>query len=92
MNVDRVTITINMVDPEIGTKIYPWIFYRQALHRPRSLADPARTTDAGPRMLTARRHPDQDQLGHDPGVNDEHLVEVNRWVKERGASCITSCR
>ena len=26
MNVDHVTITINMVDPEIGAKIYPWIF------------------------------------------------------------------
>jgi len=28
MNVDHVTITINMVDPEIGAKIYPWIFYQ----------------------------------------------------------------
>ena len=28
MNIDHVTITINMVDPEIGAKIYPWIFYR----------------------------------------------------------------
>ena len=27
MNIDHVTITINMVDPEIGAKIYPWIFY-----------------------------------------------------------------
>ena len=25
--VDHVTITINMVDPEVGQKIYPWIFY-----------------------------------------------------------------
>ena len=28
MNVDHVTITINMVDPEIGAKIYPWIYYQ----------------------------------------------------------------
>ncbi|WP_430323756.1 radical SAM protein, partial [Salmonella enterica] len=27
-NVDHVTITINMVDPEIGAQIYPWIFYK----------------------------------------------------------------
>jgi nitrogen fixation protein NifB len=27
-NVDHVTITINMVDPEMGAKIYPWIFYK----------------------------------------------------------------
>jgi len=25
-NIDHVTITINCVDPEIGAKIYPWIF------------------------------------------------------------------
>lgn len=28
-NIDHVTITINMVDPEIGAKIYPWIFYNK---------------------------------------------------------------
>ena len=28
MNVDHVTITINMIDPEIGSRIYPWIFYK----------------------------------------------------------------
>lgn len=26
-NVEHVTITINMINPEIGAKIYPWIFY-----------------------------------------------------------------
>jgi nitrogen fixation protein NifB len=26
--VDHVTITINMVDPEVGQHIYPWIFYK----------------------------------------------------------------
>merc|ERR1712000_334142 len=26
-NIDHVTITINCVDPEIGAKIYPWIFW-----------------------------------------------------------------
>ncbi len=28
MNIDHVTVTSNMVDPEIGAKIYPWIFYK----------------------------------------------------------------
>ena len=32
LNVDHVTITINMVDPEIGALIYPWVHYKaQAL-------------------------------------------------------------
>ena len=28
MNIDHVTITINTVDPEIGAKIYPWIYFQ----------------------------------------------------------------
>ena len=28
LGVDHVTITINMVDPEVGARIYPWIFFR----------------------------------------------------------------
>jgi MoaA/NifB/PqqE/SkfB family radical SAM enzyme len=33
-NIDHVTITINMVDPMIGEKIYPWIFFQEPpLHR-----------------------------------------------------------
>jgi nitrogen fixation protein NifB len=28
MNIDHVTITINVVDPQLGVAIYPWIFYK----------------------------------------------------------------
>ena len=86
MNVDHVTITINMVDPEIGTKIYPWIFYKgkrytgleasQILHERQML---------GLEMLTARGILAKINSVMIPGVNDEHLVEVNKWVKARGA-------
>ncbi|MCM2396669.1 nitrogenase cofactor biosynthesis protein NifB [Rhizobium sp. S95] len=86
MNVDHVTITINMVDPEIGTKIYPWIFYQnrrytgleasQILHERQML---------GLEMLTARGILTKINSVMIPGVNDEHLIEVNKWVKERGA-------
>ena len=86
MNVDHVTITINMVDPEIGAQIYPWIFYRHKrwtgieaatiLHERQML---------GLEMLTARGILTKINSVMIPGVNDEHLIEVNRWVKERGA-------
>ena len=86
MNVDHVTITINMVDPEIGAKIYPWIFYRgkrytgleasQILHERQML---------GLEMLTARGILTKINSVMIPGVNDEHLIEVNKWVKARGA-------
>jgi len=34
-NVDHVTITVNMVDPEVGAKIYPGFLEKQARHRHR---------------------------------------------------------
>ena len=33
LNIDHVTITINMVDPEIGEKIYPWVHYKRKRYR-----------------------------------------------------------
>ncbi len=86
MNVDHVTITINMVDPEIGTKIYPWIFYRNrrytGLEASRILHE---RQMLGLEMLTARGILTKINSVMIPGVNDEHLLEVNKWVKERGA-------
>ncbi|MDQ0560933.1 nitrogen fixation protein NifB [Rhizobium mesoamericanum] len=86
MNVDHVTITINMVDPEIGARIYPWIFYdnrrytgieaARILHERQML---------GLEMLTAHGILTKVNSVMIPGVNDEHLIEVNKWVKERGA-------
>jgi nitrogen fixation protein NifB len=86
MNVDHVTITINMVDPEIGTKIYPWIFYNhkrytgleasKILHERQML---------GLEMLTARGILTKINSVMIPGVNDEHLKVVNAEVKRRGA-------
>ncbi len=86
MNVDHVTITINMVDPEIGTKIYPWIFYRNrrytGLEASRILHE---RQMLGLEMLTTRGILTKINSVMIPGVNDEHLLEVNKWVKERGA-------
>ncbi|MBB2190386.1 nitrogenase cofactor biosynthesis protein NifB [Gluconacetobacter azotocaptans] len=86
MNIDHVTITINMVDPEIGTKIYPWIFYQnrrwtgldasKILHERQML---------GLEMLTARGILTKINSVMIPGVNDQHLMEVNRVVKGKGA-------
>ena len=67
-NVDHVTITINMVDPEIGAKIYPWVFYKHKRYTGVEAAqDSHRAADAGPRNAHRARHPVQGQLGDDPG-------------------------
>lgn len=85
-NIDHVTITINMVDPEIGAKIYPWVFWQ---HKRYTGVDAARLLSEhqlrGLEMLTARGILCKVNSVMIPGINDQHLVEVNRAVKARGA-------
>ncbi len=85
-NVDHVTITINMVDPAVGEKIYPWIFWN---HRRVTGYEAAKILHErqmlGLEMLTARGVLTKINSVLIPGINDEHLMEVNREVKKRGA-------
>ena len=86
MNVDHVTITINMVDPEIGAKIYPWIFYKNkrftGLEASRILHE---RQMQGLEMLTTRGILTKINSVMIPGINDGHLKVVNAEVKKRGA-------
>jgi nitrogen fixation protein NifB len=85
-NVDHVTITINMVDPEVGQHIYPWIYYRNqrwtGIEAARILSE---RQLLGLEMLTARGILCKVNSVMIPGINDQHLVEVNKAVKARGA-------
>ena len=85
-NIDHVTITINMVDPEVGAKIYPWIFWD---HRRITGVEASRILHEnqmkGLEMLTARGVLTKINSVLIPGINDHHLIDVNREVKKRGA-------
>ncbi|MBI1866896.1 MAG: nitrogenase cofactor biosynthesis protein NifB [Methylocystis sp.] len=85
-NVDHVTITINMIDPEVGAQIYPWIFWK---HKRVAGKEAAKILSErqlqGLEMLTERGVLCKVNSVMIPGVNDEHLVEVNKAVKSRGA-------
>jgi nitrogen fixation protein NifB len=85
-NIDHVTITINCVDPEIGAKIYPWIFHN---HKRYTGVEAAKIQIEnqlrGLEMLTERGILAKINSVMIPGINDEHLVEVNKAVKARGA-------
>lgn len=86
MAIDHVTITINAVDPEIGAKIYPWIFFD---HKRRTGLEAAtillERQMRGLEMLTARGILVKINSVMIPGINDDHLMEVNRAVRQRGA-------
>jgi nitrogen fixation protein NifB len=85
-NVDHVTITINMVDAAVGEKIYPWIFWNHKRVTGREAAQILTDRQMlGLEMLTARGILTKINSVLIPGVNDEHLIEVNRAVKSRGA-------
>ena len=85
-NIDHVTITINMVDPDVGEKIYPWIFYNHRRITGREAAEILTERQMkGLEMLTARGVLTKINSVLIPGVNDKHLIEVNREVKKRGA-------
>lgn len=86
LNVDHVTLTINMVDPEIGAKIYPWVHYRRKRYR----------GVEGVKILHEKQMEGLQALKEAdilckvnsvmiPGVNDEHLAEVDQVIRAKGA-------
>ena len=86
LNIDHVTITINMVDPEVGARIYPWVYFRRekydGVEASRLLSQ---RQLLGLEMLAERGILCKVNSVMIPGVNDRHLVDVNREVKARGA-------
>ncbi|HEY3327519.1 MAG TPA: nitrogenase cofactor biosynthesis protein NifB [Novimethylophilus sp.] len=85
-NIDHVTITINMIDAAVGEKIYPWIFYNHKRYYGREAAQILTDRQMlGLEMLTKRGVLTKINSVLIPGINDEHLYEVNRAVKSRGA-------
>ncbi|MDR0701896.1 MAG: nitrogenase cofactor biosynthesis protein NifB [Azoarcus sp.] len=85
-NIGHVTITINCLDPEIGMRIYPWIFWRNRRIRGREAAAILiKQQQRGLAMLAERGILVKVNSVMIPGVNDEHLKEVSRAVKDKGA-------
>ncbi len=85
-NIDHVTIPINCIDPEIGAKIYPWIFWKNRRIKGVKAAEILiEQQQKGLQMLTERGVLVKVNSVMIPGVNDEHLAEVSKVVKAKGA-------
>ncbi len=86
LNIDHVTLTINCVDPDVGAQIYPWIFWKNRRIKGRKAAEILiERQQRGLEMLVARGVLVKVNSVLIPGVNDEHLQEVSRLVKAKGA-------
>lgn len=85
-NIDHVTITINCLDPEIGARIYPWIFWQ---HRRLRGVEAVRVLieqqQKGLEMLVARGILVKVNSVLIPGINDQHLGAVSKAVRAKGA-------
>ena len=85
-NIDHVTITINCVDPEVGAKIYPWIFWNnRRIHGKKGAEILIAQQQKGLQMLVDRGILVKVNSVMIPGVNDQHLQEVSKIVKSKGA-------
>ena len=85
-NIEHVTITINCVDPDIGAQIYPWIYWNNKRLRGRKAAKILiERQQRGLEMLVERDILVKVNSVLIPGVNDQHLKEVSRIVKAKGA-------
>ncbi|WPC76234.1 nitrogenase cofactor biosynthesis protein NifB [Vibrio porteresiae] len=86
LGVHHLTITINCTDPEIGAKIYPWIFHQHRRYKGREAA-----TLLIERQFAGLKKAAQAGLLVKvntvliPGINDQHIVDVSEAVKQHGA-------
>ncbi len=86
LGVDHLTITINCIDPEIGAKIYPWVYYNNK--RLRGIEASKTLIEQQMRGLEAAAKAGMLIKVNTvliPGINDHHVKAVSEEVKKRGA-------
>ncbi|NTV61588.1 MAG: radical SAM protein [Chlorobiaceae bacterium] len=89
LQVSHVTLTINAVDPKIGTEIYAWVRYQKRMYRDLEAAQLLLENQLAALQKLKR-------LGVTakvnsiiiPGINDTHVIEVARQVAALGADIL----
>lgn len=85
-NVEHVTITINCLDPDVGTQIYPWIIWnKRRIKGKKGVEILLEQQQTGLQMAIERGMLVKVNSVMIPGINDEHLKEVSRFVRQTGA-------
>lgn len=86
LGVTHVTITINAVDPDIGSSIYSWVRYDKKIYRGRAAAELMlnKQLECIP-LLKAKGITVKINSVILPGINDHHTGEIARVVSALGA-------
>jgi len=86
LGVGHVTVTVNMTDPVVGERIYPWVAWKGRRVKGREAARLLSERQLeGISLLRDRRILCKVNSVVIPGVNDAHLSEVSRKVMALGA-------
>jgi len=85
LGVTHATVTVNAVDPAIGSRIYRWVRFQRRVYR----------GEEGARLLFSRQEEGIRRLKEKgltvkvntiviPGVNDDHVLAVSQWAAGLG--------
>lgn len=86
LGVRHVTVTVNMTDPEVGERIYPWIVRDgRKVHGKEASRILSERQLLGISLLRERGVLVKVNSVVIPGVNDTHLADVARAVRQAGA-------
>ncbi|MBU4535469.1 MAG: radical SAM protein [Euryarchaeota archaeon] len=87
LNISTITVTVNAIDPEIGKEIYSHVVYNDQVYK----------GEEGFKILSKNQLEGIEKISElgvivkvnsvlIPGLNDQHIVDIAREVKKRGAS------
>jgi len=87
IKINTITVTVNAIDPEIGKEIYSGVFYDGKIYKGKE----------GFELLSKQQLEGIEKISEKgivvkvnsvliPGLNEDHIVDIAREVKKRGAS------
>lgn len=87
IHVNSVTVTVNAVDPEIGKNIYSMALHHGKVYeKDEAFNVISKNQLEGIRLISEKDIVVKVNSVLIPGLNDEHIVDIARKVKEQGAS------
>lgn len=89
LNVSHVTVTVNAIDPKIGSEIYSWVRFNKKVYRGEDGATLLHSRQVeGIRLLKENNITVKINMVIVPGVNDKHAEAVAREMSELGADVL----
>lgn len=87
LHINTVTVTVNAIDPKIGSKIYSNVYYNKKLYKGEEAFEVlVKNQLEGIKKLAENGVVVKVNSVLIPGVNDEHIIDIAKKVKEQGAS------